>query len=137
MIIRADPTGEIKLGDFILPGVFQSLSVNGEIQVDSGGDGSSKPRKVMRGYNDKKISLSLILIEKEGSTVYQQLSAVEKVFRRENDNVPQIYTIVHDHIVARDIDQVLFQSLSSAEDNTTNTITLTLQFEEFIEANYS
>jgi len=137
MILRADPTGEIKLGDVVLPGVFQSLSVNGEIQVDSGGDGSSKPRKVMRGYNDKKISLSLILVEKKESTVYQQLSAVEKIFRRENDRVPQIYTIVHDHIEARDIDQVLFQSLSSAEDNTTNTITLTLQFEEFIEANYT
>ena len=159
MILRADEkNGIITLDDVPLPGVLQSLSVNGEIVIDSNNSASAgEPLKTMRGFKDKTVSMSLRLlpIPKDVSdsvksvtsgafakeiaiekTPYQILEELEQVFRNKEDKTPKVMSITNFHTAARKINEVVFTSLSSSEDNATETITVTLNFEEFISFKY-
>lgn len=129
--------GSVSLDDTRLPGAFQSLSVNGEVIIDSGNSaGNNKPRKVMRGYADKVFSLNLILVDDADYTVYEQLEELEHLFRRLNGGVPKVFAIANEHLIARGITQVIFKSLSSSENAGSNRIEVSLGFEEFIKAGY-
>jgi len=138
MVLRADTSnGIIKLGDKVLSGIFQSLSINGEILVDSNSSPTSNlPRKVMRGYKDKTISLSLLLLPTDNKTVYEHLEELELLFRDEKNNVPKVFNIVNPHTMARNIDKVIFTGLSSSENNENNMINVSITFEEFLSAHY-
>lgn len=138
MILQWDSyIGFVSLDDFRLPGAFQSLAVNGEVIIDSSNSaGNNKPRKVMRGYADKVISLSLVLVDDADYTVYDQLEELEHLFRRLNGGVPKIFTIANEHLIARGITQVIFKGLSSSESAGSSTIEVSLSFEEFIKAGY-
>lgn len=138
MIIRADTTeGIIMLDGVPLHGVFTDISIGGEILLDSsnsGGNGVS--RKVMKGYSDKDISLRLTLIPTDEKTVYDQLEDLERLFRDVNSGVPKIFTIVNPHVFARNIQKVLFKSLASNEDNSSERIDVSMTFVEFNAASY-
>ena len=164
MILRADEkNGIIELDGVPIAGVLQSLSVNGEIVIDSNNSASDgEPLKTMRGYKDKTISMSLKLLpvpkkaddmiqkteealsEDElnelkteiEKTPYQILEEIEQIFMNKEDKTPKVMTLFSPHILARRINEVVFTGLSSSEDNTTETITITLNFEEFISAKY-
>lgn len=123
--------------EIILPGVLQSLSVNGEILIDSNkSTGNGASQKIMRGYKDRIISLSLIILPTEEKTVYMILEELNKIFQNKEDNIPIVYTLFNYHTDARGIEKVLFTGLSSSEDNSTDTLTVTLTFEEFVEFSY-
>jgi len=138
MVIKADTeNGIIKLGDTTLAGVFQSLSINGDIIVDSNSSPTSNlPRKVMRGYNDKTVSLSLLLLPTDNKSVYEHLEDLEILFRNEENHTPKVFNIVNPHTMARNIDTVIFTSLSSSESSENEMIEVSLSFEEFISAHY-
>ncbi|SFB88585.1 hypothetical protein SAMN02745150_01193 [Brevinema andersonii] len=138
MLLKADDSsGIIKLGDVMLPGVFQSLSVNGEILIDSSNsEGNQTPRKVMRGFQDKKVSLRLLLLPTENTTVYEALEELETLFHDANSGVPKVYTLINKHTMARNIGKVIFQSLSSSENNQGESMEILLNFEEFTPASY-
>ena len=158
MTLRADEeNGIVKLDGVPIAGVLQSLSVNGEILIDSNNNASGEVQKVMRGYKDKTISMTLKLlpIPKDISdsalgfikdafakkvtiekTSYDILEELEQIFMNKEDQTPKVMTLVNHHTLARRIDEVVFIGLSSSEDNDTDTITVTLSFEEFISAKY-
>ncbi len=139
MIISTDSSdGLVKLDGEELEGVLQSLSVNGEVIIDSNNSASNnQPQKVMRGYKDKSVSITLLIVEKEDKTVYEILEEIENIFQDKEDNIPKVFTLFNKHTVARGIDEVVFTGLSSAEDNSTDTLALTLKFEEFVSARYT
>ncbi len=139
MILMADHSdGLVKLDGEELEGVLQSLSVNGEVIIDSNNSASNnQPQKVMRGYKDKSVSITLLIVEKEDKTVYEILEEIENIFQDKEDNIPKVFTLFNKHTVARGIDEVVFTGLSSAEDNSTDTLALTLKFEEFVSARYT
>ncbi|MGL5956787.1 MAG: hypothetical protein ACRC0X_09380 [Brevinema sp.] len=138
--------------EILLPGVLQNLSVNGEILIDSNNSASSgAPQKVMRGYKDRTVNISLRLLEVPKSIEndreknvqteiekypYDILEELNQLFQNKEDGIPIVYTLFNDHTVARGINEVLFTGLSSYEDNSTNTITVTLTFEEFVSAKF-
>lgn len=138
MILSADhENGIIKLDGVTLSGVLQSLTVNGEILIDSNNSAANnESRKVMRGYKDKTVSLSLKILPTEDKTVYDILEELENSFQDKVDNTPKVMTITNKHIIARGIDEVLFTGLTSSEDNSTETLNVSLNFEEFISAKY-
>lgn len=139
MILKADDAnGIIKLGETELPGVFQSLSVNGEILIDSNNSaGNDTPRKVMRGFKDKTVSINLLLLPTDDKTVYEALEELERLFYDVNSGVPKVYALINSHTAARSIGKVIFQGLSSFETNRDNTLEVSLTFEEFKAAGYS
>lgn len=139
MLLKADDVnGIIKLGETELPDVFQSLSVNGEILIDSNNSaGNDAPRKVMRGFKDKTVSINLLILPQEDKTVYEALEELERLFYGVNGGVPKVYNLINSHTAARNIGKVIFQSLSSFETNRDNTLEVSLTFEEFKAAGYS
>ena len=135
MILTADiDEGKIKLDGKDLPGIFQSLAINGELIIDSSGAGGSGVRKILRGIGDNKVAISLVLLG--GAGAYVQLEELETLFRTVNDHVPKYFTIAHPHLTARKITNVIFKGLASSEGCASDKIEVTLQFEEFVAVEY-
>ena len=120
-------------GKKTLPGVLQSLSIGGEIIIDSTNSVSNGlSTKTLRGYKCKSVNMTLLLISTAEKTVYQLLEELEEIFMDKIDKTPLVITLSNPHTDSRGITKVLFTGFSSSEDNTTETITITLNFEEFL-----
>ncbi len=139
MVLYTDKNdGIVKLDGVALEGVLQSLSVNGEIVIDSNNTASTtQSRKIMRGYKDKTVALTLRVVPSDFKTVYEILEDIENLFQDKANDIPKVMMLSNPHTIARGIDEVLLTSVSSSEDNSTNTLNVTLNFEEFISAQYS
>ncbi|MGL5722140.1 MAG: hypothetical protein ACRCY4_07070, partial [Brevinema sp.] len=114
MILKTDDkNGKITLDGKELPGIFQHMSVNGEVLVDSNASvGNNTIRKVMRGFGDNKIVISLILLPKRGVgediDIYEQLGELHQLFRSVNEGVPKCFNIAHPHLTSRGITGMIF-----------------------------
>ena len=130
---------KIKLDNVLLPGVVQSISVGGSILYEKQDtDTTSTKRKVMLGYEDKSISISLTLypesLDGEKIDVYKELETLEKFFKENENAKPKVYNFIHPHARSRAISKVLFQRLESSEDVSKNTIDVSIEFIEFVPA---
>lgn len=124
--------------DFIIPGIFKSLSVGGKVLIDSQskeGEGKEKDKggaKMCRGYDDKTVSLRMALLNDDELTAYEKLTRLESVFMKTKDNVPDIFTLISEHLKARNVQKCIFTSLNSSESNENDLIEIELEFTEFI-----
>jgi hypothetical protein len=131
-VITAE-AGEIKLGDTLLPGVFQSMQVSGKLRIDEKKvPGSSGKRKQPLGYEDAAVSLSLKLLTDEKSTCYEKAGELTRLFQNvDNKAKPYVYRIVNRHLSKWNIREVLFEELRLSEDNRTDVISASLNFAEY------
>lgn len=119
-----EPAGLVKIHnrtrsiDLMLPGILQSLSIDGEVLIENqSSEGGSASQKIVRGWGDKTVSLSYLLLDDEketGETANQKLTRLEKLFMKHRDGVPDIYTLTNEHIQARNVSEVIFGKLSSS-----------------------
>ncbi len=127
----------IKLNGKFLPGVVQSISLNGTIIYEKQ-DGEKEKRKVVLGYEDKEISVDLILypydIYGNKINVYEELKKIEEIFKEEKDGKPKTFTFAHPHIESRGLSSVLFKSFESSENVESNVINVSLNFIEYYPA---
>ncbi|WP_113673498.1 hypothetical protein [Vallitalea guaymasensis] len=124
---------EIKIGDIILPGLVQKLTINGsaiidEVEIQGRKD---KPKQAV-GYENSTIKITLLLINTEGSSTYEQLAILQNAFKKTYQKKPVVYNIFNKHLSIRNITKVLFSKLNSSEDNKRDTIKVTLEFTEYI-----
>ncbi len=128
-----DASGQIKLNDSFIPGIFQKLSIDNEVKYDQKAvSGSSGSKKQAVGFEDATVSVTYILQNDDQSTPYQKLQEVVALFRSMDKSAkPQIYNIVNEHTAAFGIDRVLFKGLRTNEDNRKDYITATLDFIEW------
>ncbi len=137
--------GIVQIGDYVLPGVVESISVGGSILIDSAETDavSGVSKKICRGFDDKTISISIRLFNDENivfgdgyKSAYDYLSELEEIFSKTEKDVPRVYKIISSHTEARKIKEVLFSRLESEESNEDDTISVMLEFTEFIPAKY-
>lgn len=128
-----DASGQIKLNDSFIPGVFQKLSIDNEVKYDQKlVSGSSGTKKQAVGFEDATVSVTYLLQNDEQSTPYKKLQELVALFRSMDKSAkPQIYNIVNEHIAAFGIDRVLFKGIRTNEDNRKDYITATLDFIEW------
>lgn len=128
-----DASGQIKLNDSFIPGVFQKLSIDNEVKYDQKSvSGSSGTKKQAVGFEDATVSVTYLLQNDEQSTPYQKLQELVALFRSMDKSAkPQIYNIVNEHTAAFGIDRVLFKGIRTNEDNRKDYITATLDFIEW------
>ncbi|WP_298563432.1 hypothetical protein [uncultured Phascolarctobacterium sp.] len=128
-----DTSGQIKLNDSFIPGVFQKLSIDNEVKYDQKSvSGSSGTKKQAVGFEDAIVSVTYLLQNDEQSTPYQKLQELVALFRSMDKSAkPQIYNIVNEHTAAFGIDRVLFKGIRTNEDNRKDYITATLDFIEW------
>lgn len=133
--LRIDaPEGQIKLGDVVIPGVYQSLEIEGAIKTDdvarSGRSGSSK---LPQGWQDATARLQIRLLTEEGESYpTAALAQIGELFQgADADAKPRVYTLVHPAAASVRLRDVLFASLRISDSNGDDTIGVELEFMEF------
>jgi len=126
--------GRVTLGSVELPGEFQSLTVENELELDKRRrPGSSGFSKVAKGFNDAEIKLQLLLApDDEGSDPYEEVRTLRGLFYGLDKKArPQVYTLQHALVQAWGIRKVLFHQMKSVDQNTGETIQVDLEFTEY------
>lgn len=124
--------GEIRLAGELVPGIFDSLRVDGKVRFDEQQvDGASGKKKTPKGFEDCDIAAGLYLETDGESTCYDKLARVNAMFKSVDGKAnPKILDVSNPHISARGIRQVVFSRLESAENTSTDEIQVTLGFVE-------
>lgn len=124
--------GVISLGGEEVPGILQSLSVDGKVRFDEQKvDGASGKKKTPQGFEDCEITVALYLVTYADTSCYEKLETLSGMFRKVDDRVnPQIYDVANRHLLARGVRQVVFSKLQTVENDATDEITASLGFTE-------
>lgn len=134
MILITSDLGEVKVGDQVLPGVFESLEITGSVKMDEV-EIAGKKEKLSQavGYTNAKVRLNLKIIPKdEDDDCIETIAQLQRIFRSSPSlQVPGVYRIVNKHVLARGIDQVTFTDLRTYEDNRTSSFVVTAEFQEY------
>ena len=126
--------GIVRLGGETLPGLLESLSIDGEVRYDEQKvDGQSGNKKTPKGFEDQVVTATMTLLTDDESDCYEKLARLSPFFRKTGETAnPEIYDLVNRHATARGIRRIIFDKLKSAENNRTDTITATLGFTEHL-----
>lgn len=125
--------GEVKLDGKLLPGIFQGMSVTGEVRIkEEEAQGQSGKYKQALGWEDLSVTFTILLPNDDESTPYDKLQALVQVFR-ETDKVakPEVYRIVNRHTAAWGLDKVLVKELKTDDPANADFIRATLTLVEW------
>ena len=124
--------GLIRLGGEELPGILQSLRIDGRVRYDEQQvDGTSGKSKTPQGWEDHVIAAVLMLTTDDESDCYEKLEQLAPFFKTPDAKAnPQIYSVTNRHAQTRGIRQVVFDRLESSENHNTDEIRVTLGFTE-------
>jgi hypothetical protein len=124
-----------------LPGILDSIEVSDSLLVDeAGSEGGSGSVKIISGWADADITITLLLIDipkitnetvTPNVTRFDCLKEIAGVFKQINDGKPRVFTILHPHISAWGAREFIFNSLKSSESRGKRMITCVLEFDEF------
>lgn len=133
MKVITNDHGLIKLDDKIIPGVYQSMTVNNSIKIDEVDiKGASGTSKQPQGYNDAKITLTLKLQTDKQTDCYEKAEKLVAIFQNTDSNAkPYIYNVINRLTTAWGIDEVIFDDLKTKDSNKDNTILAELHFIEY------
>lgn len=131
MIYFDDDT--VKIGGVILPGIYKSMEVSQDAQVDEQDvEGSSRKPKQASGYDDAKITISLQLLDSmDGMTKEGKLQIIQNIFRAQGQEKPVVHELVSTHSSIRGIMNVIVKSMSSKESNKKDEITVDLELLQY------
>lgn len=133
-IVISENIGEVKLGDTILPGIYQSLEVSRAVRMDERQvPGRSGASKQPLGYEDAEITLELVLSNDAGSPAREKLRQITALFQGQDAMArPFVYTIAHPLLADWGIRHVVFASLKTRDDNLYDLIYCSLRFVEHV-----
>lgn len=134
MNIVTNEVGDVKVGDTLLPGIYQSMEITGSLRLDeSNVQGQSGTSKQPLGFEDAAISLSMIIPSDEKATCYQRLEVFMALFQNTNQSgKPYVYKITNQLTIAWKIRDVLFKDLRVKDDNQRkNSLAVDITFQEY------
>ncbi|GAB6100442.1 hypothetical protein JCM16358_23210 [Halanaerocella petrolearia] len=133
MKVITNDYGLIKLGDKVIPGVYQNMSVKNSIKIDEVDiKGASGTSKQPQGYNDAKITLTLKLQTDNQTDCYEKVEKLVSIFQNTDSNAkPYIYNVVNRLTSAWGIEEVVFDDLKTKDTNKDNTILAELHFVQY------
>jgi hypothetical protein len=124
--------GVVRLGGEALPGILQTLTVDGKVRYDEQKvDGQSGKSKTPQGWDDQTVKIVLDLLTDDESDCYEKLAGISPYFQGPDDHAnPKIYALANRHAGVRGIRRVIFDKLESTESSSEDTIRATLGFTE-------
>jgi len=137
MLAIDDEAGTLKIGSppETLPGIVDQIRIDNSLLIDEVEiQGRSGKVKVVQGWNDAAVSVSLTLLDNpgEGSTRWDALKRLAGAFKKvAGGGKPATYTVSHPMISAWGTRKMLFKSLDTSEGRTRRKITATLEFVEY------
>lgn len=121
------------MGGIILPGLFKSIEIKGEAQVEEQQvEGSTAKPKQATGYEDAKVTLELVLEDGPILTKLQKLAVIQNIFRKPGQKKPVVYEIFNEHTAVRGMTKVLFKTLSTKEQSKKSELSVTIEFWEYV-----
>ena len=118
-----------------LPGIVDSIKISDSLLIENAEvQGRSGKVKIVQGWDDTSLLISLILIDDPGAekTRWDHLKQIARVFKKVASNgKPTVYTVSHPMISAWGTRQLLFSSLETTETRTQRKITVSLEFVEY------
>jgi hypothetical protein len=138
MILTVDcDEGILKIGSppEIMPGIVESIKINDSLLIeDADIQGRSGKVKIVQGWDDADLLISLTLIDNPGAgkTRWDYLKQIAGVFKKVSSNgKPEVYTLSHPMINAWGTKGLLFSSLETTESRTRRKVTASLEFVEY------
>jgi hypothetical protein len=138
MILSVDSDdGIVKIGSppEALPGIVESVKISAALLIEGAGmQGRSGKVKVVQGWNDADLLITLSLIDDPGAgkTRWDSLKQIAGVFKKVSGNgKPEVYTLSHPMTGAWGTKQLLFTSLESTEYRNRRKISVSLEFVEY------
>jgi len=137
MLAIDDASGILKIGSppEILPGIVDRIRIGNSLLIDAAEvQGRSGRVKVVRGWNDAAVSVSLILLDDPGRGLsrWDALKRLAGAFRKVGGGgKPETYTLGHPMIAAWGTRRMLFEGLETGGDRRRGLITATLEFVEY------
>ncbi len=123
----------VKVGGVILPGLFKSIDIKGEAQVEEQQvEGNTSKPKQATGFEDAKVTLELVLEDGPTKTKLQKLAAIQNLFKKPGQSKPTVYQIVNEHTAARGLSKVIFKSLQTKEQSKNSELSVTIEFWEYV-----
>lgn len=128
-----DSFGQIKVGNTLLPGVYQGCSVSGRVKTDEiNVSGQSGKSTQPQGFEDATIYIQLRLLNDNTSSAYDKAKTIIKIFRAMDKNAkPFVYRIVNNMTNIWGIKEVIFTDLTVSDSNTTDTLDVSISFREY------
>lgn len=125
--------GEMKLGNKMIPGVFNGLAINGKVRIsEKEMPGVSGKMKQADGYEDLTMTLTIILNNDESSSPYDKLAELVGMFRKMDRTAkPEVYNVVNQMTAAWGLDQILFEELKTTDPPEGDLVHATLEFVEW------
>jgi hypothetical protein len=130
--------GMIRLNGEKLPGIIEKISVSCKVVSENKENiNNSGSSKVITGWEDQSLSVDLTLIDEYDysagypvikSSMFDELKALNSVFKKSVNGIPLIYEIAHEYADAVDLKTVLFTDFSHTLGN--NRISCSLSFTE-------
>lgn len=122
----------IKIGGVILPGIYKSMEINHEAQIDEQEvEGSSRKPKQASGYDDAKIVIEISLMDSESATKEDKLLNIQNLFRSVNQDRPTVHELVSTHSSVRGINKVIIRNMTSKETNKKDEIVVSLELLQY------
>jgi hypothetical protein len=138
MILGLDTDGGIiKVGSPSeeLPGIFESIKTSGSLLFENPEvQGRSGRVKVVQGWDDTAVTITLSLIDNPGAgkTRWDSLKHITGIFKKVGDDgKPEIYTLSHPMITAWGTKKLLFSFLETSENRTRQKISVSINLIEY------
>jgi hypothetical protein len=128
---------------YVLPGFLESIEVSDSLLEDSVElEAKGGSIKVIHGWKDCDVAITLTLIDiplidmanyrvTPDKSRYDCLAEIAGWFKNMKDGKPCIYTIHHPHVAAWGAREFIFNNLKSSQSRKQQTITCTLEFDEY------
>lgn len=134
-IFTGEDTGQVKVGNTILPGIFESLEITGTVKIDQV-DIPGKQEKITQavGYDNARLRLTVNLYPVEdGAGCEDQIAVYQRIFRKSADQEkPGVYKIINRHTAARNINEIIVSDLKTWEDNRNEKVLVICEFIEHV-----
>ena len=125
--------GRVVLGDKEIPGIIKDISIGCNVEFDNAKEDSrSGTTKTPVGWEDASITIKMILVTEKESGCYEKLSDLNTVFKGlDKNNDPKVFKVINSHLDARGVEAVVFKSLDSSENTSSDLIEASLKFTEY------
>lgn len=122
----------VKIGGVILPGIYKSIEINHEAQIDEQKvEGSSRVPKQATGYEDAKVVIEIQLIDSEHMTKEEKLQIIQNLFKNMSQSKPIVHELISTHSSIRGVDKVIIKNMGSKENNKKNEIIVSLELLQY------
>jgi hypothetical protein len=130
LTLEGEAIGDVKLGDTLLPGVFQRMDIRTSLRMpEESASGRSGSTKLPQGWAAAEVTLDLICCSDDERSAGAKLDVISQLFgAADAHGRPRIYNLVHWHCLARGIRQVVFKELSSSDDSESDLVACSLLF---------